>query len=217
MLGRVRNYPPAFAVRHPVRAARNLVGNHPSKLADRYLRGLKGVEIGGSANNDFFLDTVNVDHVADPPTAGAQLRYAGRKMPVDVVAPADELPFADGAYDFVLASHALEHVPDPIAALREWARVARRYLFIVLPARDNEFDHDRPVTPLSELEERHVRGFTADEDRHWNVWDASAFCALLEHLGFEVVEVQDPDDKRGNGFAVVAGLSRTAESGPRPA
>jgi SAM-dependent methyltransferase len=207
MRGRVRNYPPAFAARHPVRMARNLVGNHPSRLADGYLSGLQGVEIGGSAHNDFFLDTVNVDHVADPPTAADQLRYAGRTLPVDVVAPADELPFADDSYDFVLASHALEHVPDPIAALKEWTRVARRYLFIVLPSRSNPYDHGRPLTPLSELVERHARAFTSAESHHWNVWDADAFCDLLRHLSLEVVEVQDPDDKRGNGFAVVVGVS----------
>ena len=37
--------------------ARDLVGNHSSPPADRYLRGLRGIEIGGSAHNDFLLDT----------------------------------------------------------------------------------------------------------------------------------------------------------------
>lgn len=207
MLGRLRRYPASFAVRHPVRLTRNLVGNHRSRLADRHLRGLKGLEIGGSSNNDFFLDTINVDHVTEPPTAPDQLRYAGRVMPVDVVAPADDLPFADDEFDFVLASHALEHVPDPVRALREWTRVARSHLLIVLPSRDNPYDHDRPVTPLSELVARNEQGFTSEESHHWNVWDPPAFCELIDHLGLEVIEVQDPDDKRGNGFAVVVGIA----------
>src|SRR5690348_7834073 len=86
---RLLGYPPRFAARHPMRALRNAVGNHPSGFADRYLRGLRGVEIGASANNAFFLDTINVDYRPDPSTVAAQLRYAGRVAPVDVVARAD--------------------------------------------------------------------------------------------------------------------------------
>lgn len=33
------------------------------------------------------------------------------------------LPFADGSFDRVVASQVLEHLEDPVAALREWARV----------------------------------------------------------------------------------------------
>ena len=33
----------------------------PSAFATRYLDGLKGIEIGASAHNDFRLDTINVD------------------------------------------------------------------------------------------------------------------------------------------------------------
>lgn len=188
-------------------AARNLVGNRPSPLADRYLRGLQGVEIGGAAHNAFFLETVNVDYSHAPPTAEAQLRHAGRVMPVDVLAQGDSLPFPDKSYDFVLASHVIEHIPNPLAALREWARVARRYLFLIIPARDNEYDRDRPVTTLAELIERDAQGFTSDQDRHWSVWTPEAFAEVVEHLGMAVVEIQEPDDKRRNGFAVVVGLS----------
>ena len=35
-------------------------------------------------------------------------------------------PFADGEFDFVLASHILEHLDDPLAACREMMRVGRR-------------------------------------------------------------------------------------------
>lgn len=40
-----------------------------------------------------------------------------------VVADAQELPFADGSFDVVLANHMLYHVPDRPQALREIARV----------------------------------------------------------------------------------------------
>jgi ubiquinone/menaquinone biosynthesis C-methylase UbiE len=40
--------------------------------------------------------------------------------------PAEVLPFADGQFDFVSCLGALEHFLDPVSALREMARVARR-------------------------------------------------------------------------------------------
>lgn len=200
-------FPASFAARHPVRVARNLIGNHPSRLADKYLLGLRGVEIGGAAHNDFFLDTVNVDLASTPSTSDAQLRYTGRRMPVDVIARADDLPFAADSFVFVLASHVLEHLPDPIGALKEWLRVAQRFVFVVLPQPDNPFDAHRGPSTFDELAYRHRAGLTSGEwgewDQHWSSWSSRSFVEMCQQLSLTVLDVADPDDKRGNGFAVV--------------
>lgn len=39
-------------------------------------------------------------------------------------APADDMPFADGVFDYAICSHVLEHVPDPAAVVAELTRVA---------------------------------------------------------------------------------------------
>ena len=208
--------------RHPTRVGRR-AGRLPTKrrllwrlhntrdsaLAHRWLDGLKGVEIGGAAHNAFHLDTLNVDRTRDMDTVykREELECAGVAMAVDVVAEGDDLPFPDEAFDFVLASHVLEHLPDPIRALQEWRRVARRYVLVVLPHRDRTFDRDRPVTPVDELLRRHEQGLRSDDDRHWTVWTCESFLELCERLGVEVLEHQDPDDKQGNGFAVVLDAS----------
>jgi SAM-dependent methyltransferase len=181
-----------------------------SALAHRWLDGLSGVEIGGAAHNAFHLDTVNVDRSRDMDTVykREELECAGVAMAVDVVAEGDDLPFPDSAFDFVLASHVLEHLADPIRALEEWERVARRYVFVVLPHRDRTFDRDRPVSPVEELVQRHADGLRSSEDRHWTVWTGESFLALCERLGLPVLEYQDPDDKQGNGFAAVLGVRR---------
>jgi SAM-dependent methyltransferase len=175
------------------------------KLFHSYLDGLKGVEIGGAAHNDFKVDVLNVDRYAGMDTVykQAERQVCGRAKPVDIVAPGHELPLEDKSFDFVLASHVIEHIPDPIAALKEWARVARKYIVLVVPHRDRTFDRDRPLTPVSELIERHESGFTSDEDRHWTVWTCETFLDLCEHIGFEVLEARDPDAKGGNGFALI--------------
>ncbi len=60
---------------------------------------------------------------------------------------------APGPYDFVLSSHTLEHVANPLRALSEWIGVlqAEGLLVLVLPHRDGTFDRKRPVTALAHL------------------------------------------------------------------
>jgi SAM-dependent methyltransferase len=45
--------------------------------------------------------------------------------------------------------------------------------------------------------------YDKDDHHHWSVWRTGDFVELVTHLGFKVVEVQDIDDKVGNGFTVV--------------
>jgi SAM-dependent methyltransferase len=197
--------PLGFALRHPRRVLNNRRTVHDSALVHRWLDGLRGIEIGGAAHNDFHVDALNVDRSAalDGVYKRHERHECGRALPVDVVAPGDALPFADDSVDFVLASHVIEHFPDPIRALLEWRRVARRYVVLVVPHRDRTFDRDRPLTPLAELVERQAAGFESGDDRHWSVWTAESFAELCDHLGLPVLEALDPDDKTGNGFMVV--------------
>lgn len=175
------------------------------KLVRSYLGPLQGIEVGGAAHNDFVLNALNVDRYAEMDTVYKHAERAtwGRAKPVDIVAAGHRLPLADQSVDFVFASHVIEHIPDPIAALREWQRVAREYLVLIVPHRDRTFDRDRPVTPVAELVERHAAGFESDEDRHWTVWTHESFLELCRELGLEVIESRDPDYKGANGFAVV--------------
>lgn len=72
------------------------------------------------------------------------------------------------AYDFVLASHVLEHVANPILALQEWGRVLRGsgLLVLLLPDKLQTFDHHRPVTLLSHLIEDFRLGRGEDDLTH---------------------------------------------------
>jgi SAM-dependent methyltransferase len=181
-----------------------------SALAHRYLDGLRGIEIGGSAHNPFGLLTKNVDYVADMDTIfkKQEVLQCGSAMPVDIVAPGDALPVADASQDFVISSHVIEHFFDPINALHEWLRVVRPggYVFIIAPHKARTFDRDEPRTTLAELIDRHdgkVREADGDAHRHYSVWITEDLLELCRHLGLEVVCWRDEDDKVGNGFTVV--------------
>jgi SAM-dependent methyltransferase len=183
-----------------------------SALATKYLKGLKGVEIGGSAHNDYFLDVVNVDYT-DEHTIYKQheIDLCGECRKVDVVADATNLPFGKGWWDFVLTSHVLEHLWDPIGALMEWKRVSKKYIFITVPRKDLTFDKDKPVTDFYELVDRHnkiiLQPADSPKDDHWTIWDVEQFrffCnEMADELDLNIVEFQDLDDKVGNGMTVL--------------
>ena len=57
------------------------------------------------------------------------------------------------AYDFVTASHVIEHVANPLRALAEWIRVLKDdgVLLMIVPHKEGTFDHLRPVKSLKHL------------------------------------------------------------------
>jgi len=61
----------------------------------------------------------------------------------------------DGKYDFVLASHVLEHIANPMKALQEWLRVVKEEgtILLIVPHKEATFDHQREVTALNHLKE----------------------------------------------------------------
>jgi ubiquinone/menaquinone biosynthesis C-methylase UbiE len=54
----------------------------------------------------------------------------------------------------------------------------------------------------AELEEG-WKHYEADDHHHWSAWKTDDFVQLVKKLNYNIVEVQDTDDKVGNGFTVV--------------
>ena len=181
-----------------------------SKHATTLLSGLKGIEIGGAAHNPFGLDTINVDRISHEhpdfaPYATEQMRLCGEVLPVDVVAPGHKLPFDDKSFDFVISSHVIEHFYDPIEALQEWQRVARKYIYIICPQRDAlPSDRDKPLSDIADIMYRRYTDRNEEaSDEHHSRWTSETFVQMCKYFNFNVLEVLDPDDKVGNGFTIV--------------
>ena len=132
-----------------IEGPKELVESQPSfieTLVERYCIG-KGLEIGpgktpyGPKNRTISLDkhTSNKDATPRP----------------DMVADASDIPIRDAQFDFLISSHCLEHVPNTLLTLREWARVIRSggTLFLILPHGDRTLDRYRAKTTL----EHHIR------------------------------------------------------------
>jgi SAM-dependent methyltransferase len=140
----------------------------------QYLRG-EGIEVGPGSN-------------PFPLPSGATVRYVDRWTSAEARAlypelPAAEFPepdvvsnfdvdrldaFASGSLDFVIASHVLEHLADPLGFLVEIHRVLRPggVAIVLLPDRRRTFDRTRPPTPLEHLIEEHANGVTRVADEH---------------------------------------------------
>lgn len=69
------------------------------------------------------------------------------------------------SYDFIFASHVLEHIANPIKALQEWIRVAKNngHIILVLPEKSQCFDHKRNVTEMSVLINQFERNVCEDD------------------------------------------------------
>ncbi len=85
---------------------------------------------------------------------GNFFNYFESKIGHQYIAEATELTRIDNdKYDFLLSSHSLEHIANPLKALKEWNRVLKKngLLVLVLPDKNTTFDYNRPYTTFTHL------------------------------------------------------------------
>ena len=186
-----------------------------SEIVNKYLLGLKGVEIGGSSFANYGIDAINIDRVDIIKTDINNFYFKDQIMShvnyikkVDLISDGDNLPFKDNTLDFVFTSHVLEHFYDPIKTLQEWYRVVKSggYVFMIIPHKERTFDKDRERTTLNELISRHNQKIKTEEqftDKHHSVWITEDVLELCKYLNMNVVEYHDMDDCRQDGFIIV--------------
>ena len=123
---------------------------------------------------DFATNTIWSDDSRDWVTVRRQL-----------IGEAGTPPIEPASYDAVFASHVIEHLANPIGALRRWRRLVKPggHILLVVPHYEGSFDHRRSVTSLDHL--------LADAEHETGEAD-------LSHLD-EALALFDPsrDDPRG--------------------
>ncbi len=109
----------------------------------KYCQG-KGVDVG--CGNRKIPDAVGVDIIpkGERGKGGSQL---GEKSQADVTVADTKLPFTDGMFDYVHARHVIEHIVDPLAALKEWVRVLKPGGKLIMAVPDEEVVDGLPLDP----------------------------------------------------------------------
>lgn len=84
----------------------------------------------------------------------------------------NDIPYSEGTFDFVLSEHMLEHLTDPIKALKEQIRVLKEggCLFCFLPHKDRTNDCHRETTTLDHLISDYENQVAPDDDFHLDEW-----------------------------------------------
>ncbi len=87
-------------------------------------------------------------------TTGKTYNYFGKKSGNQFIYDATDLSeIGSNHYDFLLSCNNLEHVANPLKALKEWTRIIKPggYLLLILPKKESNFDHRREVTEFKHL------------------------------------------------------------------
>lgn len=85
---------------------------------------------------------------------GRTFNYIRNKEGFQFICEATDLDeIKPSTYDFLLSSNCLEHIANPLKAIEEWKRVVKDdgLMLLVLPNKESNFDHNRPVTTFEHL------------------------------------------------------------------
>ncbi len=103
---------------------------------------------------------------------GKNIRYDHRHFyDYQYISDATELKnISPDKYDFLLSSHVIEHIANPIKALIKWKSILRDdgILIIIIPHKEGTFDHGRQVTSLSHMIEDYNNKTGEDDLTHLN-------------------------------------------------
>ena len=188
-----------------------------SELARKYCIG-KGIEIGGAAHNPFNIPgCLQVAPKLTPKIRkfwdDDQIRMCGTKIEPDIWADAENIPLPDNSQDFIITSHVIEHVLNPLNAFREWNRILKSggVVFMIFPKRDAEpLDRDKPISTLQSFinQYQNPKILSEKNDHLWIftlqlMLDIHQWCNTNGVTDWEVVEALESDDKVGNGHCTV--------------
>ncbi|MGZ3945708.1 MAG: methyltransferase domain-containing protein [Mucilaginibacter sp.] len=155
-----------------------------SPMVKRYMAGKRGLEIGGPSqifsDKGYFpvysianaIDGCNFSNQTvweNVITEGQNYNYEDRALGYQYIKDASDLESIESEkYDFVLSSHSLEHIANPIKAINEWLRVLKKggVLLLIVPDKNYTFDHKRPYTKFEHLIDDHERGTTEYDLTH---------------------------------------------------
>ena len=144
------------------------------KVLEEIIKNKNGVEIGGPSktgktvyknanmidNIIFSKNTIWSNHET------SEYRYYENKIGKVIINDAVNISDVnDNQYDFVFSSHTLEHIANPLKAIKEWLRITKKdgYIIIVVPEKSYCFDHKREYTKFETLVSQYEKNVGEDD------------------------------------------------------
>lgn len=120
-----------------------------------------GIEIGGPSPNAniIYQNAISIDNVIFSKCTiwsnhtDEYNYYHDKKGKVIVNDAVDISLVQNESYDFCFSSHSLEHIANPLKAIKEWLRIIKNggYIMIIVPEKSVCFDHKRNYSKFSTL------------------------------------------------------------------
>jgi len=84
----------------------------------------------------------------------------------------EDIPYRDETFDFLLTEHVLEHITNPLKALKEWIRVLKvgGVIILILPHKERNNDVNRESTSLDHLIEDEKNKTPFNDEAHFQEW-----------------------------------------------
>lgn len=178
-----------YLLKHSLAPERNALTStlNREQLAHIYIRG-EGLELGALNNPLPVSPHAHVRYVDFATAEAVAEQFPGHAVKTpDIIDDAVTLTSVeDSSQDFVIACHILEHLEDPIGAIKTWFRVLKPggVLFMSIPDRRFTFDFHRKLTPLDHLLADHEQG---------PAWSREAHMKELEEEYRSTYDVQDEE------------------------
>jgi SAM-dependent methyltransferase len=132
-----------------------------------------GVEIGGpsSTGKILYQNATTIDNVIFSANTiwsshTDEYNYYYNKKGKVIINDAVNISLVQNeCYDFCFASHSLEHIANPLKAIKEWLRIIKNdgYIIIIVPEKSCCFDHKRNYSQFSSLLAQYAKNVDEDD------------------------------------------------------
>jgi SAM-dependent methyltransferase len=132
-----------------------------------------GVEIGGPSptGNIIYQSAHNIDNVIfSKNTVWSNHTeeynyYPNKKGKVIINDAVNISQVENNIYDFCFSSHCLEHIANPLKAIKEWLRIIKNngYIIIIVPEKSICFDHKRNYSNFNTLLSQYEKNVDEDD------------------------------------------------------
>jgi SAM-dependent methyltransferase len=144
-----------------------------SEVLEKIAKNKLGVEIGGKSDSGevMYKNVDSMDNVVFSNEtiwgnhSGEFNFFEDKKGKIIINDATNISDIENEKYDFCFASHCLEHIANPLKAVKEWLRIIKNdgHIVLILPEKTVCFDHNREISKFSTLLSQFEKGVNEDD------------------------------------------------------